>query len=189
MERDDHAVVAPAEPPRPLRRLLAAECAAEAPAAGMDAEDLEQAVLLRWLEGVRLRQAPPAEPAAWLRAAVRAEARPARRRLRHELPWEGGRQGAESSLALPSLEASPEAALLAGEHRRALAAAVGRLPGRCPAVVAALLARRDLTYREIAGELGMSQGSLGPLRSRCLGCLRRMLPAEIAPPAHGGVVR
>src|SRR5690349_14558084 len=28
----------------------------------------------------------------------------------------------------------------------------------------------------------MSQGSLGPIRSRCLGCLRRMLAAEVVAP-------
>jgi DNA-directed RNA polymerase specialized sigma24 family protein len=44
----------------------------------------------------------------------------------------------------------------------------------------ALLSPNDLTYREIAGELGISQGSLGPERSRCLGCLRRLLTPEVA---------
>ncbi|MDT0271119.1 sigma-70 family RNA polymerase sigma factor, partial [Streptomyces sp. DSM 44915] len=33
---------------------------------------------------------------------------------------------------------------------------------------------------------GMSQGSLGPIRSRCLGCLRRMLAAEVAVPELRG---
>ncbi|MDG4862648.1 hypothetical protein P8605_31380, partial [Streptomyces sp. T-3] len=72
---------------------------------------------------------------------------------------------------------------LRAERRRAVRAAVRRLPGRCPRLMAALLSPEDLTYREIAGELGISQGSLGPERSRCLGCLRRMLAAEVAAPA------
>ncbi|MYS54803.1 sigma-70 family RNA polymerase sigma factor, partial [Streptomyces sp. SID6013] len=58
--------------------------------------------------------------------------------------------------------------------------AVRRLPGRCPRLMEALLSPKDLTYREIAGELGISQGSLGPERSRCLGCLRRLLTPEVA---------
>ncbi|MEU0811948.1 sigma-70 family RNA polymerase sigma factor, partial [Streptomyces sp. NPDC005970] len=58
-----------------------------------------------------------------------------------------------------------------------------------PLLLGALLSRSDLTYREIAGELGMSQGSLGPVRSRCLGCLRRMLTAEIAAPELWGKER
>ena len=44
-----------------------------------------------------------------------------------------------------------------------------------------MLSPRDLTYREIAGELGISQGSLGPERSRCLGCLRRLLTRRLRP--------
>ncbi|MFD9072393.1 sigma-70 family RNA polymerase sigma factor, partial [Streptomyces lasiicapitis] len=72
------------------------------------------------------------------------------------------------------------------DRHRVLYAAVRKLPGRCPRLVAALLSPKDLTYREIAGELGMSQGSLGPERSRCLGCLRRMLAQEVATPDPWG---
>jgi DNA-directed RNA polymerase specialized sigma24 family protein len=54
------------------------------------------------------------------------------------------------------------------------------LPGRCSRLLDALLSPQDLTYREIARELGISQGSLGPERSRCLGCLRRLLTPEVA---------
>ncbi len=80
----------------------------------------------------------------------------------------------------------PEQRALTADRHRTLHAAVRRLPGRCPRLLAALLSPEDLTYREIAGELGMSQGSLGPERSRCLGCLRRMLAAEVAAPAPRG---
>lgn len=159
-----------------LGPLLSAEAAAEAPAAGVDAADLEQAVWVRLLE--RGPAPAPAEPARWLRRAVRAEARLARRRARREIPY-GGRPGSAGA-------AEPEAALLHGEENRALRSAVARLPGRCPELMRALLSPRDLTYREIAGELGISQGSLGPVRSRCLGCLRRMLAAEVAAPGPRG---
>ncbi|MGG8405126.1 RNA polymerase sigma factor, partial [Streptomyces sp. 12297] len=84
---------------------------------------------------------------------------------------------------------SPERAALEGEAQDALRSAVARLPGRCPELLLALLSPRDLTYREIAGELGISQGSLGPVRSRCLGCLRRMLAAEVAAPELRGKER
>ncbi|MCF3182961.1 sigma-70 family RNA polymerase sigma factor [Streptomyces polychromogenes] len=162
-----------------LRPLLSAEAAAEAPAAGVDAADLEQAVWVRLLE-----QGPPgpapAGRARWLRRAVRAEARLARRHTRREVPYG----------AAPAATADePEDALLHGEDNRALRSAVARLPGRCPELIAALLSPRDLTYREIAGELGISQGSLGPVRSRCLGCLRRMLAAEVAAPGPWGKER
>ncbi|MFD9081359.1 sigma-70 family RNA polymerase sigma factor [Streptomyces erythrochromogenes] len=183
-----------------LGPLLSAEAAAEAPGAGVDAADLEQAVWVRLLESGRRAPDPadPAEPARWLRRAVRAEARLARRRARREIPYDhrrhsadGRRHHAEDGGPQPGAAAGPvpEDALLHGEENRALRSAVARLPGRCPELMKALLSPRDLTYREIAGELGISQGSLGPVRSRCLGCLRRMLAAEVAAPGLRGMER
>ncbi|MFF1409361.1 sigma-70 family RNA polymerase sigma factor [Streptomyces sp. NPDC058289] len=171
-----------------LRPLLSAEAAAETAGTGVDADDLEQAVWVRLLEHRRI----PAEPADWLRRAVRGEARRARRRARREVPY-GHRQhaahGGPGAGTRTSTGAEPEDALLHGEENRALRSAVARLPGRCPELMRALLSPRDLTYREIAGELGISQGSLGPVRSRCLGCLRRMLAVEVAAPALRGMER
>ncbi|MFD8950704.1 sigma-70 family RNA polymerase sigma factor [Streptomyces xanthophaeus] len=179
-----------------LGPLLSAEAAAEAPGTGVDAADLEQAVWVRLLEGDGRTPdtADPAEPARWLRRAVRAEARRARRRARREVaydhrhPHAGARHRAGADGAGAGAGA-PEDALLHGEEKRVLRSAVARLPGRCPELMKALLSPRDLTYREIAGELGISQGSLGPVRSRCLGCLRRMLAAEVAAPGLRGKER
>ncbi|KOG45357.1 RNA polymerase sigma factor [Streptomyces virginiae] len=186
-----------------LGPLLSAEAAAEAPGAGVDAADLEQAVWVRLLESGRRAPDPaePAEPARWLRRAVRAEARLARRRARREVPYDHRRTagdghrrpsadgGPPAGTAGTAAGAAPEDALMHGEENRALRSAVARLPGRCPELMKALLSPRDLTYREIAGELGISQGSLGPVRSRCLGCLRRMLAAEVAAPGLRGKER
>ncbi|MGW0704688.1 RNA polymerase sigma factor [Streptomyces sp. NPDC002643] len=154
-----------------LRPLLVAEVSAEAPAAGAEAGDLEQAVWLRLLERLDT-DGPPADPEAWLRSAVRFEARLSRRKARVEQPYAD--EPADDRAACPEQQA------LAAARRRALHAAVRRLPGRCPSLLAALLSPQDLTYREIAGKLGISQGSLGPERSRCLGCLRRLLAVEVA---------
>jgi RNA polymerase sigma factor (sigma-70 family) len=179
-----------------LRPLLAAEAAAEAYGTGAEAADFEQAVWLRLLERTRGAGPPPA-PADWLRAAVRAEARAARRRARREVPYgagartastgagpggrgNGGRARTAAAEPVGDPAAGVEDRVLAAEFRRALRSAVARLPGRCPRILDAMLSGDDLTYREVAGELGMSQGSLGPVRSRCLGCLRRMLSAEVA---------
>ncbi|UGY90437.1 RNA polymerase sigma factor [Streptomyces gobiensis] len=169
--------------PEYLRPLLAAECAAEAHAAGAEAEDLEQSVWLRWLERVHA-EGPPPRPGAWLRATVRAEARSIGHRTSREVTYD---PAAAEPAGGP--EHSAERRFLDGERGRVVRGAVARLPGRCPRVLAALLSPRDLTYQEIAGELGISQGSLGPLRSRCLGCLRRMLLAEVGIPELGGRVR
>ncbi|WP_369204632.1 RNA polymerase sigma factor [Streptomyces sp. PU-14G] len=181
-----------------LRALLDAECAAEAAALpGAEAADLRQGVWLRWL--VRTRgSGPPTEPGAWLRDAVSAEARAVRARQRREMPQDdappprrvppqrriaaadGGRDDAASEV---------EAALLSSESRRELGGAVAGLPGRCPAVLRALLSGVEPTYAQIARELGISQGAVGPLRSRCLECLRRMLAAQVPPPGPRGRVR
>ncbi|MFD5746724.1 sigma-70 family RNA polymerase sigma factor [Streptomyces sp. NPDC127033] len=165
---------------RALLPLVRAEAAAEAPAAGVEAGDLEQGAWVRLLERPA-RAGAPGDPARWVRDVVRAEARRARRTAarertyRHEPPAD--------------LESDPERIVLRTDRNRAVRAAVGRTPGRCPSVLTAMLSAKDLTYREMAGELGMSQGSLGPLRSRCLGCLRRMLAAEVAAPERGGKER
>ncbi|MEW2254282.1 sigma-70 family RNA polymerase sigma factor [Streptomyces sp. NPDC047869] len=153
-----------------LGPLLTAEASAEAQAAGSEPADLEQAVWLRLLERLAAG-GPPPDPHGWLRGAVRAEARRGRRTARRERPY-----GAEPADARPG----PEQLALNAARYRALREAVRALPGRCPRLLEALLSPNDPTYREIAGELGISQGSLGPERSRCLGCLRRLLTPEVA---------
>ncbi|MDC0767707.1 RNA polymerase sigma factor [Streptomyces sp. HD] len=155
-----------------LRPLLIAEASAEAPASGAEPGDLEQAVWLRLLEHLD-SDGPPVDPPGWLRRAVRSEARRSRRTTSRERPY-------ENEPAADGDHHDPEHLALAAARRRALRDAVRRLPGRCPRLVEALLSPEDLTYREIAGELGISQGSLGPERSRCLGCLRRLLAPEVA---------
>ncbi|MDO0931646.1 sigma-70 family RNA polymerase sigma factor [Streptomyces sp. DG2A-72] len=154
-----------------LRPLLTAEASAEAHASGTEPGDLEQAVWLRLLEHLDA-EGPPSDPQRWLREAVRSEVRRARRTNRHERPYDT--EPADTS------DHGPEHLALTAARHRALHDAVRRLPGRCPRLLEALLSPKDLTYREIAGELGISQGSLGPERSRCLGCLRRLLTPEVA---------
>ncbi|MEU5535197.1 sigma-70 family RNA polymerase sigma factor [Streptomyces sp. NPDC020362] len=154
-----------------LGPLLTAEASAEAYFSGDEPDDLEQAVWLRLLERLQA-DGPPQDPQGWLRKAVRAEARRSRRTTRRERPY--GTEPADD------LRPGPEQLALTAARHRALRNAVRRLPGRCPRLMEALLSPKDLTYREIAGELGISQGSLGPERSRCLGCLRRLLAPEVA---------
>ncbi|MFE6665588.1 sigma-70 family RNA polymerase sigma factor [Streptomyces sp. NPDC057697] len=179
----DHAP-APVSVVRALYPLVRAEALAEATAsatgAAIEPADLEQAVWLRLLERLA-GEGPPVDPARWVRNAVRGEARRARRTARHERPYR------DETAADPG--GCPERLAVGADERRALRAAVDRLPGRCGRLMAALLAPSDPTYREIAGKLGMSQGSLGPIRSRCLGCLRRMLAAEVAAPELRGKER
>lgn len=188
----------PHELPASLHRLLAAECAAEAHGHPVDADDLRQSVWLMWLERSRAG-AQPHPTAAWLRAAVRAQARPVRRRAHREVPLGADDGVPDGAIAAPrdvtavdghaDTASATEAPLLTAERRSALAVAVTRLPGRCPEVMGALLSPEDPTYAQIARASGISPGSLGPLRSRCLGCLRRMLSPEVAAPRVRGRVR
>ncbi|WP_299541636.1 RNA polymerase sigma factor [uncultured Streptomyces sp.] len=184
MTLTDHVPAAPtayaAVSLHPLHRLVRAEVTAEAPAAATEPADLEQAVWLHLLEGLASGAvAPPADPGRWIRDTVRAEARRARRSALRERPHDEGEPPAGPRVC-------PERTLLGADERRVLRAAVARLPGKCAGLLEAMLSPGDPTYREIAGELGMSQGSLGPMRSRCLGCLRRMLAAEVVAPELRG---
>ncbi|WP_432075554.1 sigma-70 family RNA polymerase sigma factor [Streptomyces wuyuanensis] len=165
---------------RDLRPLVAAEASAEAHGDALDSGDLEQSVWVRLLERLDT-EGPPPDAAGWVAGAVREEARRARHRAQRECPYPA------EPAAGPA--ACPERAALVAERRRALRAAVARAPGRCRRLLTAMLAPEDPTYREIAGELGISQGSLGPMRSRCLGCLRRMLATEVAAPELRGMER
>ncbi|MEV6108397.1 sigma-70 family RNA polymerase sigma factor [Streptomyces sp. NPDC051940] len=148
-----------------LRPLLTAEAAAEAYSAGVEAEDLEQALWVRVLE----RDGGLTEPRVWLRAAARAETRAARRRRRVEVPYRDDVQPGPDHVEDRVLEA---------EHRREVRRAVRAVPGQCRAVAEALLGPDDPTYREIADRLRIPQGSLGAVRSRCATYLRRALAAE-----------
>ncbi|WP_338675511.1 sigma-70 family RNA polymerase sigma factor [Streptomyces sp. SCSIO 30461] len=166
-----------------LRPLVAAEADAEAQDGALESADLEQDVWVRLLERLDAG-GPPRDAGAWVRGAVRDAARTARLRALRERSF-----GDEQVPEPLGREDCPERAVLAAERHRAIHAAVARTPGPCPRLLTALLSPSDPTYREIAGQLGISQGSLGPMRSRCLGCLRRMLAAEVAAPGLRGKER
>jgi DNA-directed RNA polymerase specialized sigma24 family protein len=68
--------------------------------------------------------------------------------------------------------------LLRAERAALVRGALARLPGRCPELVAALLRTPGAGYADLAEELALPRGSIGPLRSRCLACLRRVLTPE-----------
>lgn len=74
--------------------------------------------------------------------------------------------------------------MLARERAAEVRAAVARLPARCAVLVSALLDEPTADYRALAALLEMPRGSIGPTRSRCLGCLRRRLGPLLTPPAE-----
>jgi len=73
-------------------------------------------------------------------------------------------------------EADPlDAALLREEQVRAIRVAAERLPARCQRLLGLLMGDDDLPYKEIADQLNMPIGSIGPTRGRCLEQLRHIL--------------
>ncbi|MEV4613632.1 sigma-70 family RNA polymerase sigma factor [Kitasatospora sp. NPDC049258] len=152
-------------PVRDLRPDLLPFLAALARGSGADPDDLEQSVWLRALE--RAAAGIPAQTQAWLRGLAVREALIARRHP-PETPVP----------IVTQRHLDPAEHLARAELHRAVRRALATLPGRCPELLAALAASPDLTYGQLARRLGVPRGSLGPTRSRCLGCLRVLLAAR-----------
>lgn len=74
-----------------------------------------------------------------------------------------------------------DAALLREEQERAIRLATGRLSPRCQRLLGLLMGDDDLPYRQIAEQLRMPIGSIGPTRGRCLDHLRDILTEMEAP--------
>ena len=144
--------------------------------AGLDHEqsaDVFQRVFARLVE--RLGQIEqPALIGAWLATTARHEAW---RFSRHE------RMARVASLDSPDVAEPfadkallPEALMLRLEEQHQVRAALGTLDERCRRLLTLLFYRPDTApYAEIATLLGMSEGSIGPTRARCLQKLRRLL--------------
>ena len=69
--------------------------------------------------------------------------------------------------------ATAEQELLAAERRAALREAFAGLAPHCQRLLALLIQDPPVSYAEISARLGISVGSVGPIRGRCLGKLRR----------------
>ena len=116
----------------------------------------------------------PARLGVWLIKTARHEAWRVRRRERLartvsiDVPAPADLIADESFL--------PEALLLRLEEQHKVSTAVAALDERCRRLLTLLFYRADTPpYAEIAAELGMSEGSIGPTRARCLEKLRRLL--------------
>jgi RNA polymerase sigma factor (sigma-70 family) len=134
-----------------------------------DAEDVLQTVWLRLLshlDGIR----SPAGLTAWLVITTKREAwrvsAAGRRDVSADQDWLS---------ALPDAGPGSEDQVIAGDQRRALWAAIGRLDRRCQELmrIIAFVPRPD--YTAVAAKLGMRPGSVGPTRGRCLAKLRALL--------------
>jgi RNA polymerase sigma factor (sigma-70 family) len=137
--------------------------------ADADAEDVGQTVWLQLVNHLDAIREPAALP-GWLATTTRREC------LR-VLGAARGQQAAERGLGaeIRSDEQAEtvERQLLAAERHAALREAFADLPPRWRQLMVLLIQDPPVPYAEISARLGISVGSVGPYRSRCLDKLRR----------------
>ena len=139
----------------------------------LSADDAADAVQMTWLRCVeRLDQVrDPDSVAAWLVAICRRESLTVLRRRARTQPD----HSAVIAAIQDPLGREVADALLDQEERTTLREAISRLPDRQRRVLLALLEAHEGTgdgYREIARQLGLPVGSIGPTRQRALQRLR-----------------
>ena len=146
--------------------------------AGLDDElcaDAFQHVFTMLVEHLHLIE-HPATIGTWLATTARHEAwRISRRERLARLAGEYDELAASSAdAALP-----PDDLLLRLEAQQHIRTAMAALDERCRRLLTALFYRPDPPgYAEIAEALGVSEGSIGPTRARCLQKLRRLLEQD-----------
>ena len=153
--------------------------------AGLDEEasaDVFQRVftsLVEHLDGLE----QPQRVSAWLVTAAKREACRASRRNGTSRSAQAPEEH-PADLADPDLLAEDELVRL--EEHAVLRQAVDRLEDRCRQLVYLMFyADEPLSYGEVAERMGMAEGSVGPIRGRCLERLRRLMAATRVPAAIG----
>jgi RNA polymerase sigma factor (sigma-70 family) len=134
-----------------------------------DAEDVGQSVwlnLVAHLDHLRDSAALP----GWLATTTRRE-------CGRVINAADARRAGERVLiaeAIPDTEAAAvDQELLVAEQHAVLRDALARMPPNCQQLLAMLLADPPVPYAEISARLGISVGSIGPNRRRCLDRLSR----------------
>ncbi len=133
-----------------------------------EAEDAVQETWVRLLRNIeRVRE--PNALGGWLTTTARHESQRVRERSAREKPTDdelvadvADGTGAEAETELDAVAC-----------RAAVTGALNALPPRHRALLQALFAESEPSYQEIATQLDMPIGSIGPIRQRCLAQLRR----------------
>src|SRR5262249_39358288 len=135
------------------------------------AADVFQTVFARLIAHLK-RIEDPNRLQAWIVTTAKREALLQRERAQRTVsmtrPDESGEEPIGSDIADEAL--LPDEALAALEQQNQLRNAMNRLDERCRALLLVLFRDSDEkpAYDDIARELGMPVGSIGPTRSRCL---------------------
>lgn len=138
---------------------------------GGDAEDAFQSTWLRLVENLE-RLVHPERLAAWLVTTAKRECLRLLRRGGTELPDVHIADRADD--AAPAAP-GPAEAFLAHEEQAEVLRAFQRLEARCQDLLRLTVAVADPRYADVAAELDMPVGSVGPTRQRCLQHLRRLM--------------
>jgi RNA polymerase sigma factor (sigma-70 family) len=134
-----------------------------------DAEDVSQGVWLQLVARLDRLRDPAALP-GWLATTTRRECG---RMVRAKSRRRAGEQVLIAA-SLPDTETTPvDHELLVAEQHAALRDAFSRLPPGCQQLLTLLMADPPVPYAEISARLGISPGSIGPNRRRCLDRLAR----------------
>jgi RNA polymerase sigma factor (sigma-70 family) len=140
--------------------------------AGSDAADVFQTTWLRLLEHID-RLEYPARVGSWLAATARHEC------LR-SLAAQKRVVLVHDDATLKDVVSAPEVdeRLLAEERAQDVREALSHLPWHWRQLVELLMADPPASYTEIANQLGVPVGSIGPTRGRCMARLRVLLQAS-----------
>lgn len=136
---------------------------------GADAEDVGQVVWLKLVDQLDHLRDPAALP-GWLAITTQRECW---RVLHTTCRLPAGGQVLDVENSPDEQNASPEHELLLAERNAALREAFTRLSPCCQRLLALLIADPPMPYAEISARLGITVGSIGPNRGRCLDKLRR----------------
>jgi RNA polymerase sigma factor (sigma-70 family) len=95
----------------------------------------------------------------------------------HQSDWQGrDEEGADPMLEIPDQEKLPDEVLETLEQQHVIRQGVSQLPDRCRRLLTMLFYEQgDWTYEQISQELGIPVSSIGPIRGRCLGKLKKAL--------------
>jgi RNA polymerase sigma factor (sigma-70 family) len=133
-----------------------------------DASDVVQVTWLRLLQHCD-RIHDPNMLGAWLATTARRECLRVLKAAGRTQPVSEPPEPEE----VAELDPLPERAALAAERTELLRRALRELPPHCQRLLEALMSGQSPNYAEVSARLGMPIGSIGPIRGRCLACLRR----------------
>lgn len=149
-----------------------------------DAADAVQGTWLRLLESLHTIRDPD-RIGPWLFTTARREASLLSRRHRGER-LVADPADAERAWPAPAdaghVHADPALAVLTADEGRRLWQAVDEMHEPCRSLFRLMATAPDAGVHQLAGRLGMPNGSYGPTRGRCLNRLRTLLTAREATP-------